>query len=383
VTQRARSVELTIGVEPQGNPRVQGWWHHYDSPTRSQMKFSLSLPVFHEPGARDPYAPMFELASLAERGGFDTLTLSHHHFMAGWPSDPLLLLGAVAARTERIRVGTNIFLLSIDHPLQVAERVATLDQLSGGRVTLGVGSGWGELQYTAFATSSRHRGARMDEALEILRRVWTETDVAHHGRFHPFPPLTVEPRPVQQPHPPLWVAGVADAAIDRAARFGDAWLCGPVQSLRKVRECLATYRAACARHGTEPRWVLRRSAWIGTDRRELVDEFLPHFVESHFEHWRESAEDDAERELFARLDGGEQVPAADIVADRFIGGTPSEVIAEVHRYVTETGCDHLGVSFGVGSQDRPLDNAARPERDALARMIELFGREVIPAFAGA
>jgi Luciferase-like monooxygenase len=108
------------------------------------MKFSLSLPVFHEPGRRDPYAATFALAGLAERSGYDTLTLSHHHFMAGWPSDPLLLLGAVAARTERIRVGTNIFLLSIDHPLQVAERVATLDQLSGGRVTLGVGSGWGE-----------------------------------------------------------------------------------------------------------------------------------------------------------------------------------------------------------------------------------------------
>ena len=286
--------------------------------------------------------------------------------MAGWPSDPLLLLGAVAARTERIRVGTNIFLLSIDHPLQVAERVATLDQLSGGRVTLGVGSGWGELQYQAFATSARHRGARMDEALQILRRVWTETDVAHHGRFHSFPPLTVEPRPVQQPHPPLWVAGVADAAIDRAARLGDAWLCGPVQSLRKVSECLATYRAACARHGTEPRWVLRRSAWIGTDRRELEDEFLPHFVESHLEHWRESAEDDAERELFARLDAGEQIPAAAIVADRFIGGTPAEVIAEIRRYVAETGCDHLGVSFGVGSQDQPLDDA-RLEHDALAR----------------
>ena len=169
-------------------------------------------------------------------------------------------------------------------------------------------------------------------------------------------------------------------AGDRAARLGDAWLCGPVQSLPKVRECLATYRAACARHGTEPRWVLRRSAWIGTDRHELEDEFLPHFVESHLEHWRESAEDDAERELFVRLDAGEQIPAAGIVADRFIGGTPGEVIAEIRRYVTETGCDHLGVSFGVGSQDRPLDDA-RLEHDASARMIELFGSEVIPALA--
>jgi alkanesulfonate monooxygenase SsuD/methylene tetrahydromethanopterin reductase-like flavin-dependent oxidoreductase (luciferase family) len=128
--------------------------------------------------------------------------------------------------------------------------------------------------------------------------------------------------------------------------------------------------------------VLRRSAWIGTDRRELEDEFLPHFVESHLEHWRESAEDDAERELFARLDAGERIPAADIVADRFIVGTPAEVIAEIRRYVAETGCDHIGVSFGVGSQDRPLDEEARREHDALAGMIELFGREVIPAFAG-
>ena len=195
--------------------------------------------------------------------------------MPGNQSDPLTFMATVAARTSTLRVGTGIFILPAHNPVRVAEQVATIDQISGGRISLGVGSGWWPLEYQVQGSDFRERGGRMEEALEILRLVWTQEETSFDGRYWSFPELTVHPRPVQDPHPPLWVAGVVDAAVERAARLGDAWLCGPVQSLAKARSCLEVYRAACARRGRPDDWILRRFAWIGTDRKRIEQEILP------------------------------------------------------------------------------------------------------------
>src|SRR6476620_5728127 len=243
------------------------------------MKFSMSLPVLRDPSARDPYRQTFELARIAEESGFDPATVGHHHFMPGNMSDPLTFLAAVAARTERLRVGTGIFQLPVHNPVRVAEQVATIDQLSNGRVSLGVGLGWWPLEYQVHGSNFRQRGARMEEALQILRLLWTEENASFAGKFWSFPELTVYPRPIQQPHPPLWVAGVADVAIDRAARLGDAWLCGPVQSIGKATSMVGTYRDACERHGTAASWILRRYAWVAPTRAEVVDGVLPAYVD--------------------------------------------------------------------------------------------------------
>ena len=343
------------------------------------MKFSLSLPLLKDLSAPDPFAETFALAVLAEKSGFDTVTIGHHHFMPGNMSDPLTFLAAVAARTSTIRVGTGIFQLPVHNPVRVAEQVATIDQLSGGRVSLGVGLGWWPLEYEVQGSDFTQRGARMEEALQILKLLWTEEDTSYDGRFWSFPELTVHPRPVQEPHPPLWVAGVADAAVDRAARLGDAWLCGPVQSLGKALSCLEVYRGSCAAAGTIPDWVLRRYAWIGADREEVMDEVLPEYVGGLMEHWRESVEDDAEKELFARIDAGEDVSPAEIAADRLLFGAPDDVIAQVERYRTLTGAQHVHAAFGAGlpgaSEKASLGTFAE-----IAAMIRLFGDEVIPAF---
>jgi len=344
------------------------------------MRFSLSLPALRKRDGAHPFRESYELARLAESVGFDTATVGHHHFLPGNASDPITWMTAVAAQTETLRVGTGIFQLPIHNPVRVAEQVATLDQISGGRVSLGVGLGWWPLEYQVHGSVFRERGARMEEALQILKKVWTEEDTAWEGRFWNFPELTVHPRPVQTPHPPLWVAGVADAAVERAARLGDAWLCGPVQSLSKARSCLDLYRKTCAHHGRGDDWILRRFAWIGPERAPIQQEILPRYVAALLEHWRESAEEDEERELFARLDAGEKIPAEAIAEDRLLWGSPEDVIAQVERYRRETGCEHVHAAFGAGL---PAD---RDERSTLgsfeqhAEMIRLFGEEVIPAF---
>ncbi|NUU24000.1 MAG: LLM class flavin-dependent oxidoreductase [Streptomycetaceae bacterium] len=340
----------------------------------------MSLPLLHEPGARDPYRETFELARIAEASGFTSVTIGHHHFMPGNLSDPLTFLAAVAARTDTLRVGTGIFQLPVHHPVRVAEQVALIDQISGGRVSLGVGMGWWPLEYEVHGSEFRRRGARMEEALKILRHVWTTENAAWDGPFWSFPELTVHPRPVQRPHPPLWVAGVADVAVDRAARLGDAWLCGPVQSLAKARSCLDVYRASCAAHGTRPDWILRRYAWLGTDRDQVARDVLPHYVAGLMEHWRESAEDDTEKDLFARIDAGEDVPAEEIARDRLLWGAPDDVIGQIRGYVAETGCTHVHAAFGAGLPGSAAQ-ASLGSFAEIAAMVKLFGREVIPAFA--
>jgi len=137
----------------------------------SDVRFSLSLPLLRDPSARDPFRATYELARLAEEQGFDTATIGHHHFMQGNLADPLTFLATVAARTDTLRVGTGIFQLPIHNPVRVAEQVATIDQLSGGRISLGVGLGWWPLEYQVHGSDFRQRGARMEEALEILRLV--------------------------------------------------------------------------------------------------------------------------------------------------------------------------------------------------------------------
>ena len=343
------------------------------------MKFSLSLPLLRDLDARDPFAETFELARIAEENGYDTVTIGHHHFMMGNMSDPLTFLAAVAARTSTVRVGTGIFQLPIHNPVRVAEQVATIDQLSGGRVTLGVGMGWWPLEYEVHGSVFRERGARMEEALEILRLVWQQESTSYEGRFHSFPELTVHPRPVQQPNPPLWVAGVADAAVDRAARLGDAWICGPVQSLAAALRCLDVYRPRCAALGKPADWVLRRYAWVGESDQQVRNEVLPRYVDGLMVHWRESAEEAEELELFARIDAGEPITAEDIAADRLLWGDPDRVISQIRDYEAATGCDHVHAAFGAGL---PADTgqASLGTFDEIAAMIRLFGREVIPAF---
>ncbi len=344
------------------------------------MKFSLSLPLLRDLDADDPYGPTFELARIAEESGFDTATTGHHHFQPGIMSDPLTFLAAVAVRTTTLRVGTGIFQLPMHHPVRVAEQVATIDEMSNGRISLGVGLGWSALEYETFGGHLSERGARMEEALEVLRSVWTEERTSHDGTFWPFDELTVYPRPTQRPHPPIWVAGVADRAVRRAARLGDAWLCGPVQSLGVAQRCLTTYRAETARLGRPAEWILRRYAWVEADHERVRDRVLPGYVDGLLVHWRESTEDDTERELFDRIDRGEDVSPEEIAEDRLLWGDPEHVIGQIERYRAETGCTHVHASFGAGLSAEHGDRSSLGEFDEMAAMIRLFGAEVIPAF---
>ena len=140
--------------------------------------------------------------------------------------EPLTVLAAAAAVTEKIRIGTSVLLAGLRHPALLAKTVATLDFLSRGRVTLGIGFGSRENDFTAVEVPFKGRGSRAEETLGLVKRLWTEEAVTHRGKFFQVENLTIGPRPIQSPHPPIWMGGSADVALKRAARLADGYICG-------------------------------------------------------------------------------------------------------------------------------------------------------------
>ena len=138
--------------------------------------------------------------------------------------DAFAWLAWLAGKTERIRLGTNVYLLGLRHPFVAARAVQTLDLVSGGRAELGVGAGWLREEWAAAGLDPATRGRRLDEAIGVCKRLWTEETIEHEGRFYRFPAVAFEPKPVQRPWPRIHVGGESDAALWRAARHGDGWI---------------------------------------------------------------------------------------------------------------------------------------------------------------
>lgn len=172
----------------------------------------------------DPASGLDNLSKL-EDWGYDSVWASEHILFYGPTLEGLTVLSFYAARTKKIRIGTAIYLLPLRHPTVVAKTVTTLDIMSGGRVTLGVGVG-GEYpkEFEATGVPVRERGSRTNESMEVIKRLWTESNVTHEGKHYQFTDVTMEPRPIQKPHPPIVVAGRSEAAQRRAGRLGDGYM---------------------------------------------------------------------------------------------------------------------------------------------------------------
>ncbi len=199
----------------------------------------------------------FESVWVAEHLVFPTTIRSRYPYSAaGVPPinpatpllDPLLVLMQIAARTDRIRLGTNVYILPLRHPIAVARMAMTLDLLSGGRLTFGIGLGWLAEEFEAVGIDFASRGARTREYVRAIRALWTEPEPAFAGRHVTFGPVKFEPKPLQQPHPPIVFGGESDAALRRAAALGDGWY-GVGHSPQSAAAQVAQLRTLLAEHG--------------------------------------------------------------------------------------------------------------------------------------
>ena len=140
--------------------------------------------------------------------------------------DPFVSLMQIARATTKIKLGTAIYVLALRHPILTARLVSTLDALSNGRVLLGIGAGWLKEEFTALGLDPRTRFDRFEEAVEVLRLLWTDKEVEYHGKHFDFAPVYFEPKPIAKPNPPILFGGYSEKALRRAVRLGDGWLSG-------------------------------------------------------------------------------------------------------------------------------------------------------------
>jgi alkanesulfonate monooxygenase SsuD/methylene tetrahydromethanopterin reductase-like flavin-dependent oxidoreductase (luciferase family) len=245
-----------------------------DAPsTHRELHLGVTPWVFEGDGLA---AGLAEQAAQAEALGFDSLFLPESHFTgpASIPS-PLLLLASAAARTARLKLGTTSFLLPVRSPIHVAEEVAVLDQISGGRVILGMGRGFRGALFTAFAVPAEEKRDRFEAAVEVMRRAWAGEPVAWEAGANEADtptPVRVSPLPVQKPHPPLWVAAFGPKAVAQAARLGLPYLASPIESLAVLEQNYARHRAGLAESGhTDPVAVpVMRTVFVSRDALALA-----------------------------------------------------------------------------------------------------------------
>jgi probable F420-dependent oxidoreductase len=166
--------------------------------------------------------------------------------------DAFAHLSYLAGRTERIRFGTHVYNIGLRHPFVVARAVTTLDVVSGGRAEFGIGASWLEAEWTSVGLDFKTRGPRVDEAIAVCQRLWSDPVVEHHGEFFDFGPVMFEPKPVQAPWPPMHIGGDGAAALRRAALVGDGWIPmnHTVEQIPEAAARLAQLRQQAGRSGT-------------------------------------------------------------------------------------------------------------------------------------
>lgn len=217
------------------------------------MKCSI-LQFFSWPGRRTElsrvYRRALERIAIMDRSGYDAVWLTEHHFTdySVCPSIPVIGTFA-AARTSRLRIGTGVCLAGFYHPLRLAEEIALLDVLSGGRVNWGAGRGFDPNEFAAFGVPVEESHARFRETVEIVLAAWTHDRLTYTGEFFSFDGVEVLPKPLQRPHPPVWLAASSPAAVERAAAAGHAILMDPHATHAELGNKLALYRKTLARHG--------------------------------------------------------------------------------------------------------------------------------------
>ena len=351
------------------------------------MKFSTFL-LFHRPdqsrSIKEVYDYNLRVAELLEELDFDALWVSEHHFRDyGTVPNIFTMLAYLAGRTERIRLGSGVVVLPLHDPVHVAEEAAMVDLLSGGRLDLGVGRGYQSIEFDGFGRALSEARQRFDEALDMITGLWANDVYRHEGRFYRTGEVNVTPRPLQQPHPPIYVAAVSPETVELYARRGLPILADPAAPFRKVHQAAQTWQTVAREAGHDPAatdLVISRSVWLApTIEQARADQEA---FEKAFDRARIFNEKSAPIDTAT----GKTAEGFEFWEGRYLkGGTVGtefrweqlEVIGDPERVIGQVamlqdfGFNHLMCDFG-STRHVPFED--------MRRAITFFAKEVIPAF---
>lgn len=325
------------------------------------MRFGILLNQQFPPGDNlEPrVAEIVELVTAASEMGFDSVFASHHYLDSLQTLQPLTLLARIIPASGTMQLGTGVFLSTLAHPVHIAEEVATLDQLSGGRVIFGVGAGYRASEFRGFGVESGSRGRRLAESVKVLRELWSAEPVTHQGEFFYLEGQSIGIPPAQRGGPPLWIgAGVPDTIL-RAARFGDAWLPSPHVKPRWAIGNLQSFRQeakACGRlHQVRTHPIIRETFVSTGGAREARR--AEGYVRNEYHHYSQFQLD-----FFHTM-------FDDLREKSFLWGSPDEVAAGIDD-LARGGFDHF--LFRISWLGMPFSQTMGT--------LELLAREVLPRY---
>jgi alkanesulfonate monooxygenase SsuD/methylene tetrahydromethanopterin reductase-like flavin-dependent oxidoreductase (luciferase family) len=304
------------------------------------------LQFFSWPGRRGPlqevYARALERIEIMDKGGFDAVWLAEHHFTTFSVCPSVHMLGTLAAaRTTRLRIGTAVSLAALYHPLRLAEEVALLDMLSGGRVNWGAGRGFAPSEFNAFGVPVAESAERFREAVEIVLQAWTEERVTFAGKHFRFDGIEVLPKPLQAPHPPVWMAATSGGAIDWAAGRGFSILMDPHASLAELGAKRRRYRDKLAEAGFSedgrdiPMARLIALAPTAAEAETVARRGAQWLVDAYA-----GPQHEHRKTMPARTYDGKE-PAQHYVDSVILHGTPESMIDQIARLKEEIGLGYL------------------------------------------
>ena len=337
------------------------------------MKFGLMYDFRNPEQWRRSYPDLYR-ATLdqivrVDELGYDNVWLTEHHFVDdGYNPSVLTAATAIAARTSRIRIGSFVLLLPFHNAVRVAEDAAAVDIWSNGRFDLGVGQGYRAEEFTSLCVPRGERSARLAEGIELIKRLWTEDGVSFSGDFNRVDNLTLTPKPVQKPHPPIWIGARTDNATRRAARLGFNLLgtIGPDPAIPYVK--------ALREHGREPAdysIAQLRAVYVAKTADQAWEEAGEHlhYMMINYASWLAEAKDAAGDDRVWQIRDARELRESPY-AEGLMVGTPEDCARKIERFRKDYACTH----FIMVTQFAGLD-----PRKGL-RSMELFAKEVMPHF---
>lgn len=341
---------------------------------RFGLVFAQQVPPQSGIPLHEPYRDMLACLPEAEDLGYDSAyQVSHHVQRDGWCPSPLVSLGGAAAVTKRMRLGTAVLLVPLYAPLKLAEDVAVLDNLSGGRFVLGVAPGYVKEEFEAHGIPRNERVGRLEEALDLMTKAWTEERFSFEGRYYRVPECTLSPKPARSPHPPIWYGVSGPRMLERAAKRRAVLVASPRHGIPELKEHFARYHKAAEAEGwSAPEIPVIREVFIAETMKKAEEMAAP-AVDYLFRELYGAKSAGGEREL--RADDGSLVTDKASVAfehfkRRYIIGTPDFACRELERYRDELGATEISCWMhlpGIRGEDA-------------MRSVRLFAREVMPAF---
>ena len=275
---------------------------------------------------------LVEQVRAAREAGYASLWFPHH-----WLTYPMQMLQIIpamaylAAEAKGMVIGPNILILPLLNPMHVAEEAATLDVITGGNYVLGAGLGYREPEFTAFGITHAERAGRFSESVTLMRKLWAGGRITHEGKFFTVRDAGISVKPVRAGGPPVYVAGLVDSAVRRAARIGDAWLIANASSIQEITPQMHTYRSALQEFGRPPlEFPIARECYVGASRASAYAECKAalEYKYAAYAQWG----------MTSPLEG---TSFDDFARDRFIIGDKESVKDEIIRYTELLGVDHF------------------------------------------